>query len=258
MWREGASLVLVARTESALVDLQAELTRTASFEQHAQILVVDLAAPDAALTIAGRSSHVDVLVNNAALLGPVGHSWESDWAEWQATILVDLLAPIGLCRAFVPRMIERGLGKVINLSGGGATAPRPRLSAYATAKAALVRFSETLAEELKGSNIQVNCVAPGPMNTEMNRAVLRAGTEKAGAAEFGRALELNQTAVKPPDAVELCVFLASAASDGISGKLISAVWDPWRTLAEHSDELMSSDIYTLRRIVPQDRGKSWD
>ena len=52
------------------------------------------------------------------------------------------------------------------------------------------------------------------------------------------------------------VFLASAASDGISGKLLSAVWDPWETLASHRDDLRS-DIYTLRRIVPKDRGLPW-
>ena len=55
----------------------------------------------------------------------------------------------------------------------------------------------------------------------------------------------------------LCVFLASAASDGITAKLISAVWDPWESLSEHVDELRDSDIYPLRRIVPKDRGEGW-
>ena len=56
---------------------------------------------------------------------------------------------------------------------------------------------------------------------------------------------------------ELCQFLTSSAADGITGKLISAIWDPWLELPHHLDELNDSDIYTLRRVVPKDRGKTW-
>ena len=56
----------------------------------------------------------------------------------------------------------------------------------------------------------------------------------------------------------LCAFLASENSNGITGKLISAIWDPWETLDKHVDQLSSSDIYTLRRIIPEDRGEEWD
>lgn len=258
MWRNGASVLLVARSESSLAALQAELIPTARPGQHVQILVADLTEPSAVPMIAERSPRADVLVNNAAIIGPIGYVWENDWADWQTTLRVNLLAPIELCRAYVPPMIERGAGKIISLSGGGATAPRPRFSAYATAKAALIRFSEGLAEELKDANIQANCVAPGAMNTEMNQAVLRAGREKAGPAEFDRAVALNSEEAPAVRAVDLCVFLASSASDGITGKLISAVWDPWQKLGEHIEELESSDIYTLRRIVPTDRGRRWE
>ncbi len=257
LWREGASVVLVARTQAPLAALQNELMQSRSGEQHAQIVVADLAAPDVVSLIVQQSPRVDVVVNNAAIVGPIGNAWENDWAEWQATLRVNLFAPVELCRAFIPPMLERQSGKIINLSGGGATAPRPRFSAYATAKAALVRFSETLAEELQGKNIQVNCIAPGALNTEMNQAVLRAGLD-AGAVELERARTLSREATVPTRAAELCVFLASSASDGISGKLISAVWDPWQNLVEHRAELESSDIYTLRRIVPRDRGQNWE
>ena len=119
-------------------------------------------------------------------------------------------------------------------------------------------MSEVLAEEVKGHNIQVNCIAPGAMNTALNRAVLEAGPEKAGAAEYERAVQMSRTEnALFSHAVDLCLFLASPAGDGITGRLISAVWDPWQTLAAHVDELENSDIYTLRRIVPQDRGRNW-
>ncbi len=201
---------------------------------------------------------IDVLVNNAAILGPIGNVWENDWEEWQTTIRVNLLAPVELCRACVPWMIAHRQGKIITLSGGGATGPRPNFSAYATAKTGLVRFSEILAHEVSKMNVQVNCVAPGAMNTAMLQAVLDAGLEKAGAIEYAQAVKrAEEGGALPQRAADLCVFLASPAGDSITGKLISAVWDPWESLPEHIDDLKDSDIYTLRRIVPRDRGKSW-
>lgn len=263
LWRQGASLLLVARSEQPLADLKSELEPTAQAIQHVHILATDLAGPDAVPGIfqvaRGVWAGVDVLINNAAILGPMGPLWENDWDAWQSTLRVNLFAPVELCRAFVPSMIERGGGKIINLSGGGATAPRARFSAYATAKAALVRFSEVLAEEVKGWNIQVNCIAPGAMNTEMNRAVLEAGVQSVGAVEYQRAVQLSKSDnASFSRAADLAVFLASPASDGITGKLISATWDPWPKLEDRAEELNNSDIYTLRRILPQDRGKNWE
>ncbi len=263
MWRHGANLLLVARAETTLLELREQLLTSRRAQQQVHVVAADLASEDAVPKVAEAArrvwDRVDILVNNAAVLGPIGNAWENDWDEWQATLRVDLIAPVALCRTFVPWMIQSGGGKIINLSGGGATAPRARFSAYATAKAGLVRFSETLAEEVKGSNIQVNCVAPGALSTDMNRAVLRAGAERAGANEHARAVELAKSDIGiPTQAADLCIFLASSAADGISGKLISAAWDPWQKLADHVEELQASDIYTLRRIVPRDRGKNWE
>jgi 3-oxoacyl-[acyl-carrier protein] reductase len=262
MWQAGASVFVTARSAQPLAEMQSELMQTARTVQTAHFAVADLYSPGAAQMIVDECrrywDRVDVLINNAAMLGPVGRAWENDGAEWQAALRVNLLAPVELCRAMVPWMIERGGGKILNLSGGGATAPRPYFSAYATAKAALVRFSETLAIEVKDRNIKVNCVAPGAMNTEMNRAVLQAGAEKAGDTEYARAAKLAEENALPTRAVELLVFLASAGGDRITGKLISAIWDPWQNFPDHVDELGGSDIYTLRRIVPEDRGYHWE
>ena len=239
-------------------------TRMASANdgQQVHVAVADLRTADAVLTIIGEARRkwdkIDVLINNAAVLGPIGKAWENPWEDWQTAIRVNLFSAVELCRACIPWMAGRRQGKIINLSGGGATGPRPHFSAYATAKASLVRFSEILAEEVRDLNIQVNCVAPGPMNTEMLQAVLRAGPESAGEAEYAKAVEqAHRGGASPQRAADLCAFLASPASDGITGKLISAVWDPWESLPDHLDELRDSDIYTLRRIVPKDRGKDW-
>lgn len=263
VWREGANLLLVARSAEALHALRTEMLPTAFDAQHAHILRADLSLPadvDAIVAHACKVwDRVDVLVNNAAIVGPIGKLWENDWSEWQTTLQVNLLSPVALCRACIPWMIEHGGGKIINLAGGGATAPRPHFSAYATSKVAIVRLSETLAREVKDVNIQVNCVSPGALNTEMNSAVMAAGPDKAGVAEYDRAITLAERQISLPSAAaDLCAFLAGSTGDAITGKLISAVWDPWPRLGEHLDELKNTDIYTLRRIVPQDRGQNWE
>ena len=144
-----------------------------------------------------------------------------------------------MCRAVLPGMRERGYGKIINLSGGGGTGPRPNFSAYATAKAGVVRFTETLAGEVGG--IDVNAIAPGVLNTRMRDDVLEAGPELAG-AEYELTRDRGETSFEP--ATQLAVYLASAASDGVSGRLIAALWDDWRTLHEQD---LDADVYTLRR-----------
>jgi NAD(P)-dependent dehydrogenase (short-subunit alcohol dehydrogenase family) len=198
-----------------------------------------------------------VLVNNAGIYGPKGPTEEVAWEEWEQAMRVNLFGSVLCCRAVVPHFRAHGYGKIVQLSGGGATAPLPRLSAYAASKAAVVRFAETLAEELRGTGVDVNSVAPGALNTRLLGEVLEAGPERVGATFYERALEQQASGGTPLElAARLAVFLASEESDGITGKLISAPWDPWEELPSHADDL-STDVYTLRRIVPADRGLSW-
>jgi 3-oxoacyl-[acyl-carrier protein] reductase len=202
--------------------------------------------------------HVDVLINNAAIQGPIGPAWGNDVADWESAIQVNLLAPMAICRALVPKMIAAGGGSIINLSGGGATGPRANFSAYASAKAALVRFSETLALEAQSFGVRVNCIAPGAMKTAMMNEVLAAGAARAGVREMDLAAQVVARGGSSMSRVaELALFLASSASNGITGKLISAVWDDWETWPQHLPELANSDAYTLRRIVGRDRGFTW-
>ncbi len=158
----------------------------------------------------------------------------------------------------LPGFRRRGWGKIVNLSGGGATAPLPRLSAYAASKAAVVRFTETLSEELRGTHIDVNTVAPGALNTRLLDEVIAAGPDKVGKTFYERSLRQKADGGAPLEkGAALCAFLLSAESDGITGRLLSAVWDPWSDLPGRRAELDESDIYTLRRIVPKDRGRDW-
>jgi NAD(P)-dependent dehydrogenase (short-subunit alcohol dehydrogenase family) len=255
--RHGASLALVARNAAALEDAAAEFA--AAGAANIEVIPGDLSIPETPAAIVeqlrGRWDRLDALVNNAATAGAIGPVWDNDWSEWTATLQVNLLAPVALCRLCVPWM-PRGAA-IVNLSGGGATSPRANFSAYGTAKAALVRFTETLALETAGRGIRANAISPGILNTEMVDAVLRAGPDKAG-SDYEKVLEVKRKGGESPEkAAALAYFLASPESEGITGRLISAVWDPWQSLAERADELRESDIYTLRRIVPEDRGKQW-
>jgi NAD(P)-dependent dehydrogenase (short-subunit alcohol dehydrogenase family) len=156
-------------------------------------------------------------------------------------------------------MRKANYGKIVNLSGGGATNPLPRISAYAASKAAVVRMTDTLAEELKDASVDVNAIAPGALNTRLLDEVLDAGPEKVGQAFYERSLKQRDQGGAPIErGAELAVFLAARESDGISGRLISAVWDRWEEFPKWREQLAKTDVYTIRRIVAKDRGLDWD
>lgn len=258
-WLDGYNLVVVARNQ---VDIHAVLDELPKRnDQSATPMACDLAdtAKVAMLldSIQTTIPHLDVLVNNAAIQGPIGPLRENDLSAWQQALQINLLAPVALCQGLIPLMKRPRGASIINLSGGGATGPRANFSAYATAKAGLVRFSDTLADELKGDGIRVNCIAPGAMRTAMLQEVLQKG-DAAGKREVSLASEVFEKGGASMDRVaDLALFLASDASKGISGKLISAVWDNWEQWPQHLDELSQSDVYTLRRIAGRDRGFVW-
>lgn len=201
---------------------------------------------------------IQILVNNAGVYGPKGPAEDCDLAEWWSSVEINLLGSVRTTCELLPHFKENKYGKVVQISGGGATKPLPFLSAYAASKAAIVRFMETVAEEVRGYKIDLNAVAPGFLDTRLLDEVLNAGPEKVG-QEFFKTAQREKIRGGTPlsKGAELCVYLGSEASDGITGKLLAAVWDPWPTLAEHREELQRSDVYTLRRIVPKDRGLSW-
>jgi hypothetical protein len=148
--------------------------------------------------------------------------------------------------------------KVIAFSGGGATKPRVNFSAYGVAKTGVVRLIETLAEELRDQRIDLNTIAPGAINTRLTDEVLALGPAVAGPAEYAAAQKQKASGGASLDkALGLVTWLLSPASDGISGRLLAAPWDPWSTLDRHTAELVQSDIYTLRRIVPEERGQNF-
>jgi NAD(P)-dependent dehydrogenase (short-subunit alcohol dehydrogenase family) len=132
------------------------------------------------------------------------------------------------------------------------------VTAYAASKAAIVRFAESLADEGREFGIDVNSVAPGALNTRLLDQMLAVDPARIGEGFYKKMAALKETGGTPLErGAALAVYLGSAESDGITGRLLSAVWDPWESLAEHRDDLRKTDVYTLRRIVPKDRGLPW-
>jgi len=260
--REGASVALCARDAAKLAAAVAELQPLATAGQKIFSAPCDVSEPDSVKTffaaaIAALGS-IQVLVNNAGIYGPKGPSDTVDFAEWKRAIEINLYGVMLPTQAIVAHLKAQGRGKIINLSGGGATQPLPNISAYAASKAAVVRLSETFAEELRAHHIDVNAVAPGALNTRLLDEVLTAGPSVVGESFYQRALKQKETGGAPLDlGASLCVYLASRESDGVTGKLLSAQWDPWKNFESHKPALAKSDIYTLRRIVPEDRGQKW-
>lgn len=258
----GANVMLCARNSALLQEAQAELKKLAAPDQQVLAKAGDVSVEADTRAVVSETlaklGGCHILVNNAGIYGPKGEIEEVDWAEWTKSIEINVYGSILMCRAILPHFKAQGYGKVIQLSGGGATNPLPRISAYAVSKAAIVRFAETLAEEVRGTGIDVNAIAPGALNTRMLDEVLEAGPEKVGKIFYERSLKQKESGGAPLGiGAELALFLASAASDGITGKLISAVWDDWEHWPKHLDELSSSDVYTLRRIAGRDRGFAW-
>lgn len=258
----GASVMMCARDAVLLDRARVSVATLAGPEQVVLARAADVSHRDQVDGLADATlsafPQLHILVNNAGVYGPMGLIEDVDWDDWVRAIEINLFGSILPCRALLPHFKANRYGKIIQLSGGGATNPLPRISAYAASKAAIVRFAESLALEVKDDGIDVNAVAPGALNTRMMGELIAAGPATIGEAFFERMKGIAEGGGTPLETgAALAVFLASAASDGITGRLLSAVWDPWADLPNHRADLDQNDVYTLRRVTPADRGFAW-
>jgi 3-oxoacyl-[acyl-carrier protein] reductase len=188
---------------------------------------------------------IDVLICAAGIQGPIGPFLTTRPKAWNETVETNLFGVANACRAALPPMIERRSGKIILISGGGSAYSRPNFTAYGAAKTAVVRFGETLAEEVRDYNVQVNTIAPGAAYSHMTDEILNAGEERAGAKEIEDAEKVRITGGIPAEKqIALALFLASERSNHVSGKLIH-VNDEWK---RYEQESMRPDLFTLRRV----------
>ena len=243
--KAGARVGLLARSQAELelTKLEIEHAGGAALRIRADVRDYDEVAA-AVARMRATFGGLDVLVTAAAIQGPIGPFWETKPRQWAETIETNVIGVMHACRAVLPLMIDHRRGKIIALSGGGSAAPRPNFSAYAASKTAVVRFIETLAEEVRDFNIQANCLAPGATYSHMMDEVINAG-DRAGHKELEDAERVRITGGAPADKqIQLALFLASDRSNHISGKLIH-IHDDWRRLEQ---ENMNPEAYTLRRL----------
>ncbi|HEX2185930.1 MAG TPA: SDR family oxidoreductase [Chloroflexota bacterium] len=242
----GAHVVVVSRRAENLAET-VRLIREAGGAASARVADVTVPEQVEALVAETVANHgkLDLLVNNAGRFFAIAPVWESDPQNWWQDVTVNLYGTYLCCRAAARRMIEQRAGKIINLGGGGSMAAFTYASGYGTSKAALVRFSETLHEEIKEYGVSVYAISPGLVRTEMTQFQLDSPEGQKWLPRIGQSFAEGRD-VPPTEAGKLCVFLASPAGDGLGGRFIQ-VRDDYRQIAQRAPEVVERDLYVLRR-----------
>lgn len=241
----GARVGLLARSKAELdlAALEIEHAGGTSLRIRADVREYDQVVA-AVERMRAHFGNLTAVICAAGIQGPIGPLAEVDPKAWAETVETNLFGVMHACRAALPGMLAVKRGKLLILTGGGATRPRVNFTAYASAKTALARFVETLAEEVQDHNVQVNCMSPGAAYTSMTDDILRAG-DRAGWREQEDAHQVRQSGgVSPDKQIQLAAFLVSERSNHVSGKLIH-VSDDWKRLEKES---LTPEAYTLRRI----------
>jgi NAD(P)-dependent dehydrogenase (short-subunit alcohol dehydrogenase family) len=244
----GADLALVGRRTQPLEALASRLAGGPH-----RVVTLDVTDESAWVRSLGEltpEGELHGLVTAAAVLSPVGPigTWKVDdfRRAYEVNVLGTLLPIVALRNS-----LEKAKGSVVTFSGGGATSPLPRYDAYATSKAAVVRLTENLAAELSERGVRVNCVAPGFVATAIHQATLDAGPSVVGESYYEKTVQSLKKGDSPELTARLTAFLLSDESTGITGRLISAVWDPWEDGAFVERLRTEKDFATLRRIDGQ-------
>jgi 3-oxoacyl-[acyl-carrier protein] reductase len=246
---EGARLTLAARTDAELQETASMIrsgfgvevqTVTADVTQRAQV-------ENAVARTLDRYGVIDVLVNNAGNIGPVGRLWDNDPEDWARTVSVHLLGTYYGCRAAIPAMLEQGAGRIVNMSGVGG----PNVTAYDAAKVAIVNLTENLALELADTAITVNAISPGSIHTRMWEETRDLAKEIGDTAMYERGVQVTSgEGASIERAASLAVFLGSDDCGTLSGRLIRAFADRFEDFPANIDAIMESDAYQLRRVDP--------
>lgn len=247
---DGHTVFACARREAALRAATAgdTLARSRPCDVGDEAQVMDLVR-----WVAEHTRRLDALIHCAGVQGAIGPFEATDSTAWWDTLRVNVLGTYLMAKHALPLLEGSGRPRIITFAGGGAFGTFPRYSAYATSKAGVVRLTECLADELASRGVAVNAVAPGMVATGIHETTLRAGIEKVGARYFAQTVGVLAWGGKPMGAAVECVrFLLSDEADGLTGKTISANFDPWRRpdFRERLTDITGSELYTLRRINP--------
>jgi len=247
---EGARLALSARTASELEETAQLVSQ--QYDSEVITIIADVSIREQVdNTVSQTLEHygaIDVLVNNAGNIGPVGRVWDNDPEDWARTIAVHLMGVFYGCRAVIPSMLQQGQGRIVNMSGVGG----PNTTAYDAAKVAIVNFTENLALELADTPITVNAISPGSIHTRMWEETRDLSLAIGDMATYERGVQVTSgQGASIERAAELAVFLGSDDCGAMSGRLIRAFADRFEDFPAHVDEIMNSEAYLLRRVDPE-------
>ncbi len=206
------------------------------------------------ITIFKKYKKIDVLINNAGIYGPKGDFDKIPWKEFKKTLNINLFGSIYFIKKLLPHFKENNYGRIIQLSGGGATSAFPFFSPYSVSKTAIVRFIENISKEVSKYNIALNSIAPGPVNTGMLEEVLKAGPTIVGKRFYEKSVQQkNNGGTNINMIISLAEFLITRKDNKINGRLISAIWDNWKVFDKKIYIFKNSEFGTLRRISGKDR-----
>jgi NAD(P)-dependent dehydrogenase (short-subunit alcohol dehydrogenase family)/uncharacterized protein YndB with AHSA1/START domain len=241
----GASVAVVARSAHELAETVALIALGGGRARAFPADVTDAKGIRKTFAEIQRSlGPVDLLVNNAGAVGPIGPFWDTDDEEWWRAVEVNLRGPMHCSRAVLPGMIARRRGRIINVASGAGLLPMAYLSAYVTAKTALVRFTENLAAETKPHGISLFVISPGAVRTAMSEYSLFSPEGQRWLPWFRKIFEegLDVPVERP---ARLVLDLASGKADPLSGRFLS-VQDDLDVLLESSSEIEKESLYALR------------
>lgn len=257
--KAGIGLSICARTETKIKNAENVISKFSNKKIHSKSVDISSESQIDKFIQESIAFHgsINILVNNAGIYGPKGEFESNNWEEWKNSININLMGNVYTIKKLIPHFKAQNFGKIIQLSGGGATSPLPNLTSYAVAKAGIVRFIETIAKELSEFNIQANSIAPGALNTRLLDEILNEGPEIIGEDFYNKSLkQKDDGGADFKHACELALFLATDMHPEITGKLISAIWDNWNIFNSCKDDLRSSDVFTITRIAGRDRNLS--
>ena len=245
--RGAADLSAAARRLAPLGDVVAHVADVSRMEQVEQLFGAAVA----------RFGTLDGVIPAAGVYGPIGRVIDVDPTEWLDAIRINLFGAFLVARQAGKVMVgqSRG-GRIVLFSGGGAAAPFPHYTAYACGKIGVVRLTETLAQELAAENVEINCISPGFVVTRLHQDTVAAG-ERAGGFLEQTQRQLSTGGVPAAVGANAAAFLVADAAKGITGKFVAAPHDTWSAWPYRLDALKDTDIFTLRRILPVDRGMNW-
>lgn len=250
---DGMKVIIAARSESDLRNTKTLIQN--SYNTEVEVVTCDVGSMDQVENVykmaEEKLGQVYAVICCSGIYGPIGPFDENNFEDWEAAININLLGTARCVYASLDNMKKRKCGRIVLMSGGG-QGPLANFSSYVSSKGGIWRFTETLAEELAPYNIFINAIAPGAVNTTFLDEILKEGPSKVGDEFYQKSLHQKESGgTSPKKASECARYLLSRESSGLTGKILSAVWDPYNDFTSLK-AMSNSDIFTMKRVVDED------